>query len=114
MTDIRAQYPAIYTAPTLDALETALERDGEAWYTAELEGVQYRGNYDGIPTFGARTAVVESLVNASGNEGDILSWDTTSDDPAAHRYLMRETSHRGTRFLVYTHAEILERFERAE
>lgn len=39
--------------------------------------VQSDGDYGALPTWGPRTPEVARLIQASGPEGDLVSWDTT-------------------------------------
>jgi hypothetical protein len=103
MTDIRAQYPAIYAATTLDALDAALERDGEAWFadlTAAAAADNRAATYEGVPTWGEATAAVRQMIDASEPSGDVLSWDTTAGTPADHRVLVRRTDVTGSVWLL--------------
>ena len=93
-------YAAIYTAPTLEALEAALDRLGNEWYE------EVGGDYRNVPTWGPRTEAVMAAANASCETGDIVSWDTTSADPAEHRYLRRRGG-RQQAWLVWTHEDVL-------
>jgi hypothetical protein len=65
------------------SLESLLRKLSDEWYDA------VDGSYEGVPTFGPRTAIVAELIRGSCAEGDIVSWDTRADDPAEHRYIMR-------------------------
>ena len=80
----------------------------DEWYDA-IEGC-----YTHLPTWGAKTDAVESLIGRSCAEGDIVSWDTTATDPMAHQYLMRTwiECHQSFQpehvFEIRTHAELVE------
>ena len=79
-TNIEAE---IAQAESLDHLLSLLRQRGEEWY--EAVGGCYAGN---VPTWGPETEQVRRLINSSGPEGDIVSWDTRGE---VHRYLMRGT-----------------------
>ena len=64
----------------LTNLDELLEMLDVAWYEA------VDGRYHEVPSWGPETPEVRTRINRSSPEGDIVSWDTTSEP---HRYLMR-------------------------
>lgn len=71
-------------ATSLDELLRAVKRtEDDDWSDGESRGLVASD----LPTFGPRTAEVRSRINASGPDGEILSWDTR--DEGVERYLMR-------------------------
>lgn len=56
------------TAPTIFALCEELSHETY---------MQSDGSYGALPTWGPRTPEVDRLIQASGPEGDLVSWDTT-------------------------------------
>ena len=68
---------------TLDDLLRAIRIAGPAAYDDS------DGDYTSLPTWGPETARVHDLINSSGPDGDIVSWDTRDPDISKHRYLRR-------------------------
>ena len=67
-----------------------------------------------LPVYGPWTPTVDRLVASSGPDGELVSWDTESPIVAHHQYLMREWISGEPRLVSYTHAEMVERFERVD
>jgi len=89
------------TATRLDRLATRLEDEDAADLAT-------------FPVFGERTETVRRLIDSSDHNGEILSWDTESPIVAHHQYLMRQYDCGQPRLVTYTHAEMVERFERVD
>lgn len=70
-------------AKSIDGLLAAVRAtEDEDWSDGESAGLVASD----LPTFGRRTHGVMQRINASGPDGEILSWDTTGK---VERYLMR-------------------------
>lgn len=66
-----------------ESLDKLLDCLSDEWYQSS------DGDYSKLPTWGPQTDRVAMLIAAGGPEGDLLSWDTRSPDPAEHRFLRR-------------------------
>lgn len=68
---------------TAASLEELLPLLNDQWYDS------VEGCYGSVPTWGEETERVQARINSSGEDGDIVSWDTRSADPTEHRYILR-------------------------